>query len=80
MDYYFGGQDQQQTPAPPAKETQMMWNPQIPTQFVVANDDDKNSSINIWDLRSPDYPVATINDIHYSGILFFLIGLNHDSL
>lgn len=25
--------------------------------------------INIWDLRNPDYPVATYSDIHYSGIL-----------
>lgn len=36
----------------------MVWNPQIPTQFLVANDDD-NPSLNIWDLRNPDYPVAT---------------------
>jgi protein transport protein SEC31 len=47
----------------------MMWNPEVPTQFVVANDDDKSPSINIWDLRNPDYPVATYSDIHYNGIL-----------
>ena len=70
MDDYFGAPEQNQQNAPP-RETQMMWNPQIPTQFVVANDDDKNPSINIWDLRNPDYPVATYNDIHYSGILSF---------
>ena len=47
----------------------MVWNPQIPTQFLVANDDDQNPSLNIWDLRNPDYPVATFSDIHYNGIL-----------
>ena len=47
----------------------MVWNPEIPTQFLVANDDDQNPSFNIWDLRNPDYPVATYQDIHYNGIL-----------
>lgn len=47
----------------------MVWNPEIPTQFLVANDDDINPSLNIWDLRNPDYPVATFSDIHYNGIL-----------
>lgn len=36
---------------------------------MVANDDDQNPSFNIWDLRNPDYPVATFSDIHYNGIL-----------
>jgi len=62
------------------KETQMMWNPLDPTQFVVANDDDKNPSINIWDLRNPDYPCVTFNDIHYSGILSFSWCLSDPSL
>ena len=47
----------------------MMWNPLIPTQFVVANDDDRNPSFNIWDLRNPQYPVATFQNLHQSGIL-----------
>lgn len=46
----------------------MMWNPELATQFVVANDDDKNPSFNVWDLRKTDYPVATFQNIHYSGI------------
>lgn len=75
---YFGEQDQNQTQT--MRETQMMWNPEIPTQFVVANDDDKNPTINIWDLRNPDYPVATFNDIHYSGILSFSWCLSDPSL
>jgi protein transport protein SEC31 len=47
----------------------MTWNPEIPTQFMVANDDDQNPSLKIWDLRKPDYPVATFQDLHYNGIL-----------
>lgn len=47
----------------------MVWNPEIPTQFLVVNDDDQNPSMNIWDLRNPDYPVATYQDLHYNGIL-----------
>jgi protein transport protein SEC31 len=35
----------------------------------VVNDDNQNPSFNIWDLRSPEYPVATFPDIHYNGIL-----------
>jgi len=80
MDDYFGSGDDQQNAQVNMKETQMMWNPEIPTQFVVANDDDKNPSINIWDLRNPDYPVATFNDIHYSGILSFSWCLSDPSL
>jgi len=79
MDDYFGGADVPQQEAP-SRQTQLMWNPEIPTQFVVANDDDKNPSINIWDLRNPDYPVATFNDIHYSGILSFNWCLSDPSL
>lgn len=78
-DYYFGAQDQQ-TQNLQMKETQMMWNPLDPTQFVVANDDDKNPSINIWDLRNPDYPWATFSDIHYGGILSFSWCLSDPSL
>jgi hypothetical protein len=35
------------------KETQIIWNPVITTQFLVASDDDQNPSFNIWDLRNP---------------------------
>jgi protein transport protein SEC31 len=57
-----------------------MWNPLDPTQFVVANDDDNNPSINIWDLRRPDYPCCTFSDIHYKGILSFSWCLSDPSL
>ena len=46
----------------------MMWNPELATQFVVANDDDQNPSFNVWDLRKTDYPVSTFQNVHYSGI------------
>ena len=58
----------------------MAWNPEIPTQFIVANDDDRNPSINIWDLRNPQYPVATYADIHRQGILSFSWNLEDPSL
>ena len=45
-----------------------MWNPELATQFVVANDDDQNPSFNVWDLRKTDYPVATFQNIHQKGI------------
>lgn len=60
---YFGD-EADQAPAPQARETQMLWNPEIPLQFLVANDDDENPVVNIWDLRNPNYPVATFNNIH----------------
>jgi WD40 repeat protein len=53
-----------QSPAVEVKETQIIWNPLVPTQFVVANDDDQNPSFNIWDLRNPQYPVATFQNLH----------------
>ena len=64
---YFGDQSQQQQPQ--TKEIKMVWNPLVPTQFVVANDDDANPSFNIWDLRNPQYPVTTFQNLHQSGIL-----------
>ena len=51
------------------RETSIVWNPEIPTQFLVANDDDQNPSFNVWDLRNPQYQVATFADLHYNGIL-----------
>lgn len=57
-----------------------MWNPETPTQFFVANDDDKNPSINLWDLRQPSYPLATYGDIHQAGILSFSWCLSDPSL
>lgn len=65
FDNYYGDNSEQQ--APQAKRMQMIWNPDIPLQFVVANDED--SMFNIWDLRKTAYPVATFKNIHTAGIL-----------
>lgn len=62
-DSYFGS-PAGQSEARQASEIRMMWNPEVPLQFVVANDDDLNPSFNIWDLRNPAYPVATFQNIH----------------
>lgn len=50
------------------RRAQLVWNPTISTQFIVAFEDTNATSLNLWDLRSPDYPVATFNDILTSGI------------
>jgi len=47
---------------------------------LVANDDDQNPSLNIWDLRYPDYPVATYQNLHYNGILSLSWSLSDPSL
>lgn len=70
FDYFGNNERAEKTPQQPIlRETSMTWNPEIPTQFLVANDDDQNPSLKIWDLRKPDYPVATYQDLHYNGIL-----------
>jgi protein transport protein SEC31 len=58
----------------------MLWNPEIPLQFLVANDDDSNPVINIWDLRNPNYPVATFSNVHQAGILSLSWSLSDPSL
>lgn len=58
----------------------MMWNPREPTQFVVANDDDRTPVINVWDLRNPSYPVSTYSDVHTAGILSFSWSLEDSNL
>jgi protein transport protein SEC31 len=51
------------------RQTTLIWNPKVPTEFLVASDNDQQPEVNIWDLRNPDYPVSTFSDIHYNGIL-----------
>jgi protein transport protein SEC31 len=66
-DYFNTGDDNAEKPLD-VKETKIIWNPTIATQFVVASDDDQNPSFNIWDLRNPQYPVATYQNLHSQGI------------
>lgn len=68
-DYFNTGETDATDSPVETKETQIIWNPIIPTQFVVASDDDRNPSFNIWDLRNPQYPVATFQNLHQQGIL-----------
>jgi len=70
FDYFGSGSGQESKQGQTLqRETCLVWNPEIPTQFIIANDDDQNPSLNIWDLRNPDYPVANFSDIHTAGIL-----------
>ena len=57
-------------PAQPQRKrrAQIVWNPTISTQFIVAFEDPNATSLNLWDLRTPDYPVATFTDIVSSGV------------
>ncbi len=47
----------------------LAWNPEVPTQVMVAYNDDNNPSLQLWDLRNSSYPfkehAGEINeDIH----------------
>mmetsp|Transcript_33963 Transcript_33963/g.25048 ORF Transcript_33963/g.25048 Transcript_33963/m.25048 type:complete len:141 (+) Transcript_33963:377-799(+) len=66
---YFDGSGQEQKAQPQvARQTSIVWNPEVPTQFLVANDNEQLPFLNIWDLRNPDYPVATFQEVHYNAI------------
>lgn len=65
QDNYF---DQQEPAAGVDRQIKLIWNPRVATEFLVASDNDQQPEINLWDLRNPDYPVATFSDVHYNGI------------
>ena len=46
----------------------LSWNPEIPTQIAVTFDDEKNSELQIWDLRNPQGPVMLFGQGHNNGI------------
>jgi len=46
----------------------IVWNPTAPTTFLISNDNGENSTMAMWDLRTPDYPVLSLSDIHNDGI------------
>ncbi|CAG9330029.1 unnamed protein product [Blepharisma stoltei] len=46
----------------------LMWNPEIPTQFIMAYDDAKIPALQIWDLRKSDVPVKEFKKNHKNGI------------
>lgn len=46
----------------------LIWNPEIPTQFIMAYDDAKNPALQIWDLRRHDVPVKEFKNHHKDGV------------
>lgn len=46
----------------------LAWNPDIPTQFIMAYDDPGNPCLQIWDLRKHEQPVKVLSSNHKTGI------------
>ena len=44
------------------------WNPDIPTQFIMAYDDPTTPNLQIWDLRKHEQPVKELKTNHQTGI------------
>lgn len=44
------------------------WNPDIPTQFIMAYDDLENPNLQIWDLRKHEQPVKELKNNHKAGV------------
>ncbi|CAI7811825.1 unnamed protein product [Closterium sp. NIES-54] len=46
----------------------LQWNPEIATQLIVASDDDRSPSLQVWDLRNAMSPVKELTS-HTKGVL-----------
>lgn len=55
-------------PAGRSRASSVAWNPDVPTQLLVAYDDDRNPSMQMWDLRNCQYPFKETRG-HDKGIL-----------
>lgn len=55
-------------PSSRARCSAVAWNPEIPTQLIVAYDDDRHPSMQMWDLRNCQYPFKEAAG-HTKGIL-----------
>jgi protein transport protein SEC31 len=55
-------------PANRLRCSSVVWNPDVPTQLLVAYDDDRNPSLQMWDLRNCQYPFKE-TAAHGKGIL-----------
>lgn len=55
-------------PASRARVSDVAWNPEKPTQLVVSYDDDRQPSLQMWDLRNVKYPFKETSG-HSKGIL-----------
>mmetsp|Transcript_11336 Transcript_11336/g.21478 ORF Transcript_11336/g.21478 Transcript_11336/m.21478 type:complete len:1133 (-) Transcript_11336:68-3466(-) len=55
-------------PASRQRCSSVAWNPELPTQLLVAYDDDRQPSMQLWDLRNVAYPIKETAG-HSKGIL-----------
>lgn len=55
-------------PASRLRCSSVAWNPDLPTQLLVAYDDDRQPSMQLWDLRNVQYPIKESAG-HSKGIL-----------
>jgi protein transport protein SEC31 len=55
-------------PANRQRCSSVAWHPEVPMQLLVAYDDDRNPSMQMWDLRNVQYPFKEITG-HSKGIL-----------
>ena len=46
----------------------LAWNPDIPTQFIMAYNDQDNPNLQIWDLRKHEQPVKELKSNHKTGV------------
>ena len=46
----------------------LAWNPDIPTQFIMAYDDPESPNLQIWDLRKHEQPVKELKTNHKTGV------------
>jgi len=38
----------------------IIWSPVDATTFLISNDNNENSTMSMWDLRTPEYPVLNL--------------------
>lgn len=55
-------------PADRHRCSDVVWNPEVPTQLLVTYDDDRNPSMQMWDLRNCQFPFKETSG-HTKGIL-----------
>ncbi|EAK87692.1 WD repeat protein [Cryptosporidium parvum Iowa II] len=56
-------------PAQRSRPSTLAWVPNQPTQIVVGYDDDRNPSLQLWDLRNVSYPFKEAVSAHQKGVM-----------
>ncbi|KAH8741812.1 hypothetical protein FG386_001386 [Cryptosporidium ryanae] len=56
-------------PAQRSRPSTLAWVPNQPTQIIVGYDDDRNPSLQLWDLRNVSYPFKETVSAHQKGIM-----------